>query len=797
MARRSLPASLDQLFARHGARIAVLTPPAGGQRVPGAHSAKYPRAVPLTDSQPPHPPALDDRFDIQRELGRGAMAVVYLAHDRRHNRPVAIKVFHPGGGGSAGGAARFLREIDLAARLTHPHILPVYDSGEAGGVIYYVMPYVDGESLRHYLHRGERLPADEAVRLAREVADALDYAHRHAVIHRDIKPENILIEDGHAVVADFGVARALETAASQRLTDTGGAIGTPLYMSPEQAGGEPIDGRADVYSLACVLFEMPTGRPPFDGPTALAILTRRLSGEAPRLRTIDPAIRPDVEAAVARALALDPADRFATAAGFSAALASSAASAPDAARATGQGGEASIAVLPFVNMSADPDNEYLSDGITEELINALAKVPGLRVAARTSTFALKGKDHDVRALGERLRVRTLLEGSVRKAGSRLRITAQLVSAADGYHLWAETFDRNLDDVFALQDEIARTLVGTLRPQLLGTGGAPLVERGTEKLAAYTLYLRGRHFLWKRSAETYRIALNYFRRALNEDPGYARAHVGMGHAYTMLGFDEFAAMPPVEAMPMAKVEIERALELDPGLADAHARKALLTYLYDWDWARAGQEFAHAMSLDPQHTPTLHWYSMYLAAMGRHDESLWVINRAVRAEPESEYVNVQLGRCFYFAGRYDDAIQHLVAAIEMEPGSVDNAVTLARVYLSQGRNADAARLIEGCVQRAGRAPILLAFLGQAYAACGRRDDALALLAELGVASETRYIPASYQASVLTRLGDLDEGFRFWDLALQQRSGWLTFLRVEPLWREVASDPRYTALLQKLGL
>ncbi|HET8624424.1 MAG TPA: protein kinase, partial [Gemmatimonadales bacterium] len=675
----------------------------------------------------------------------------------------------------------------------------VYDSGESGGVMYYVMPYVEGESLRGYLTRVQRLPADEAVRLVREVADALDYAHRHGVIHRDIKPENILIEDGHAVVADFGVARALEAAAGQQLTQTGGAIGTPLYMSPEQSGGVPtIDGRADIYSLGCVLFEALTGRPPFEGPTPLAVLTRRLSESAPLLRTLDPTIPRHVEAAVARALAPDPADRFATADGFSAALAASAPELPLGSRAAGASRpqiEASIAVLPFVNLSADPDNEYLSDGITEELINALAKVPGLRVAARTSSFALKGKDHDVRALGERLRVRTLLEGSVRKAGSRLRITAQLIDAADGYHIWSETYDRNLDDVFAMQDEIARTLVGTLKPQLLGP--APLVERGTEVLAAYTLYLRGLHFLWKRAPETYRTALDYFRQAAAEDPAYARAYVGMGHAYTMLGFDEFAAMPAVEAMPKAKTEIAKALELDPMLADAHARKALITFIYDWDWARADQEFSYAMNLDPQHTPTLHWYSLYLAAMGRHDESLWVINRGLRAESESEYLNVQLGRCYYYAGRYEEAIRQLVATMEMEPGSVNNCVTLARVYLSQMRHAESAALIEGCIARAGRVPILVAFLGQTYAASGRRDEALALLAELRAASERRYIPASYQALILVEAGEMDEGFKYWNLACQQRCGWLTFIRVEPLWRRLESDPRYTVLMKQLGL
>jgi TolB-like protein/Tfp pilus assembly protein PilF len=518
---------------------------------------------------------------------------------------------------------------------------------------------------------------------------------------------------------------------------------------------------------------------------------------------LDPAIPVAVEVAVARALARDPAERFATAAGFSAALAPSAAATPTpgpVARAlpgSRQAGEASIAVLPFLNLSADPDNEYFSDGITEELINALAKVSGLRVAARTSSFGLKGKELDVRAVGERLRVRTLLEGSVRKAGTRIRITAQLINTADGYHLWSETYDRNLEDVFVLQDEITRTIVATLKPQLLSSGDAPLVESGTEQVRAYTLYLRGRHFLPKRTADTYRLALDYFHQAIEEDPKYARAYVGVAHAYTMLGFDQFAGMPPLEAMPKAKAAVAKALELEPMLADAHSRKALLTWLYDWDWTRADQEFAYSVSLDSQHTTTLHWYSMYLAAMGRHEESLWTINSALRLEPVSEYLNVQLGRCYYYARRYDEAVRQLIATMEMEPGSVDNSVTLARVYLKLERYAESSALLEESIARAGRVPILLTFLGQTYAEWGRQSEALGILAELRAVAESRYIPPAYHAIVLMALGEVDEGCRFWELAYEQRSGWLPFLRVEPLWDSLRAHPGCLDLVKRMRL
>ena len=749
---------------------------------------------------PPLPAgALGDRYEIQRELGQGGMATVYLARDKRHGRQVAVKLLRADFCAEFG-HGRFLREIQLAAGLTHPHIVPLYDSGEAGGVPYYIMPYVEGESLRNYLDRAGRLPVDEAVRLIREVADALDYAHRQGIVHRDIKPENVLLEDGHAVVADFGVAQAVNAAVSERQTLAGGTVGTRVYMAPEQAGGEPgVDGRADLYSLACVLYEALTGSPPLTAPSPLATLARRLTETAPSLRSYDPRIPAAVESAVARALSLEPAARFATAAGFAAALGPGALTEPAepaGAPAAPQAGDTSVAVLPFLNLTREPDNEYLSDGITEELINALVKVPGLRVAARTSTFAFKGKQQDARAIGERLQVRTLVEGSVRRSANRVRITAQLINVADGYHLWSENFDRDLDDMFALQDEIASTIAARLSPRLMRRA-APLVESGTGHVGAYTLYLRGRHYVLKRSADAYRQALEYFRQSVEADPGYARAYTGIAHVYTMLGFDQFAGMPPLEALPHAKAAIGKALELDPMLADAHGRKAMITWLYEWDWEAADREFAYAVRLDPQHTPTLHWHSMYLATMGRHDESLWTINRALRLEPESEYLNVQLGRCLYYARRYDEAVRQLLATVEMEPDSVDNGVTLARVYLKLERFGEATALLEQCIARAGRAPILLGLLGQAHAASGRAGDARALLAELETVADRRYVPPTYFALVEMELGRLDAGFARWERAFEMRSGWLPFLRVEPLWDKIRAHPRYTTLLARMGL
>ena len=401
--------------------------------------------------------ALPERYNIERELGHGGMANVYLAKDLKHPRSVALKVLKPELASSLG-TDRFLREIEIAAGLTHPHILPLYDSGEAGGLLYYVMPHV-GESLRDRLIRERQIPLEDALRITGEVAGALDYAHSRDVVHRDIKPENILFQAGHAVVSDFGIARAITVAAEGRMTGTGIAVGTPGYMSPEQAEGiDELDGRSDLYSLGCVLYEMLAGDPPFTGWSAQAILARQLVDPVPRLRTVRDTVPEWLEQAVLRLLAKAPADRFATVAEFVAGLTEPSTitvAEPAPFVQTTPAPEHSIAVLPFVNLSADPENGYFCDGMTEEILNALSAVPSLHVASRTSAFTFKGATEDIRTIGEKLRVRAVLEGSVRRADVKLRVTAQLINVADGFHLWSQTYDREMKDVFAIQDEIGR------------------------------------------------------------------------------------------------------------------------------------------------------------------------------------------------------------------------------------------------------------------------------------------------------------------------------------------------------
>jgi eukaryotic-like serine/threonine-protein kinase len=744
--------------------------------------------------------ALAGNYQIERELGRGGMATVYLARDPKHGRSVALKVLRPELAVTLG-SDRFLREIQVAARLTHPHILALHDSGESEGLLYYVMPYIDGESLRERLNRETRLPPAEVVKIGREVADALDYAHSRGVVHRDIKPENILLGAGHAIVGDFGIARALSVSGIANVTAEGTIIGTAAYMSPEQADGSEVDGRSDIYSLGCVLFELLVGTIPFAGPTALAIITRRLIEVAPPLRAIDSAISPALEAVVAKALFRNPAERFATAGEMSGAL-------ERADRLGHSGGQnidlsdahrladASIAVLPFANLSADPEAEYFSDGMTEEIITALSQVPGLRVAARSSSFAFKGKKADARTIAEQLKVRTVLEGSVRKSGNRIRLTAQLISAADGYSLWSQRYERTLADVFAVQDELARAIAANLTQKVAGTSSGPLVQPPTENLDAYTLYLRGRQAMTLASIEGFRNAVTYFGEAVKVDPSYAHGHAWLAYGYSVIGFDEFGVLPPAEAMPKAKAAAIRAIELDDSLGDGHLARGLCAFLYEWDWALARDEFERAMSTGSTPAHLQHWYALFLCASGHTEEGLQVARRAQTLDPLSMTLQVTVGRCLYYQRRFDEAISTFRAHLERHPTSIQGYVSLYRALRMRGMPLEALLELERGLSVIGRIPILLGFAGHVHARLGQRDQALDLLDELRQLAVRRHVPVVYQAEILFGLGDVDEAFTLWNIAADQRSGWLSFLQSDPAWDPLRSDRRYIALLHRVG-
>lgn len=593
--------------------------------------------------------ALATSYRLDRELGRGGMATVYLAHDIRHNRRVALKVLHPDISGSIG-PDRFLREIQLAAQLNHPHIVPLFDSGGAGGYLFYVMPVVEGETLRDRLLRDGQIPLEESLNLVRGIASALDYAHRQNIVHRDIKPENVMLQDGEAVVMDFGIGKVASMASGDTLTQTGMVVGTPAYVSPEQAAGEPkIDGRSDQYSLACVLFEMLSGKKPFTGPTAQSIISKRFSDPVPSLRSVFNAAPEEVENALLRALARDAVDRFATTVEFARALVATHMSTPDGSP-LGQGSTGkSIAVLPFTNMSADPEGDFFADGIADEIITALSKVKALRVVSRTSSFTFKGKNDDIREIGRKLQVSTILEGSIRKAGKRLRLNAQLVSTSDSSQLWAERYDRELEDVFAIQDEIASSIVAALRVVLTEDEKKAIEQVPTTNIDAYEYYLRGRQFFHQHRRRAHEFARQLFERAIELDPGYALAHCGVADCCSFL-YQYFDAS---EAnLTKAISASRRALDLAPQLAESHASAGLaisLTGKFD----EAQKEFEEAMRLNPGSFEAAYFYARACMAVGKNEEAAQWYERAVAVRPDDFAAMMLLGGVYASIGKVEES------------------------------------------------------------------------------------------------------------------------------------------------
>jgi len=602
-------------------------------------------------------PALADRYQVERELGRGGMATVFLAQDLRHDRPVALKVLHPELALSLG-PDRFLREIQIAARLQHPHIVALYDSGRVGELLYYVMPYVEGESLRQRLDRERALPVDEAIHIARGVAAALGYAHRQQVVHRDIKPENVMLHEGEPLVTDFGIAKAVTAAAAENLTQTGTAVGTPAYMSPEQAAGEAeLDGRSDIYSLGAMLYEMLAGTAPFAGPTVQAIMAKLFAEPVPPLRERRPDVPEAVEQAVLKALAKAPADRYDPATQFAEALKGGApggGSTPPRAVPAASGAHAaikSIAVLPFADMSPQRDQEYFCEGMADEIINALTKIQALRVASRSSAFTFKGQNQDVRRVGEQLGVNTVLEGSVRKAGTRLRITAQLINVADGYHLWSDRYDREMEDVFAIQDEIAQSIVKALRVVLSDEERRAIEKSPTENVDAYEYYLRGRQFFHQFRRKGILFARRMFERAIELDSRFALAHAGVADCCAFLYMYWDGSKANLESADSAS---RKALELDPELAEAHASRGFALSL-SRQYAGARQEFETAIRLNPKLYEAHYLYARTCVQENKLEEAVQHYSDASRVRPEDYQALLLMTAPLRALGRIEEAME----------------------------------------------------------------------------------------------------------------------------------------------
>ena len=704
---------------------------------------------------PSHPPAetgipdhlvaaFAGRYRIERELGTGGMATVYLARDLRHDRDVALKVPHQEVAHTLG-PERFLREIRLAAKLSHPHILPLYDSGVADGILYFVMPNIEGASLRDRLNHVKVLPVEEAVRIASEVAGALDYAHRHDVLHRDIKPENIMFHEGHAMVADFGIGKALSAVEGEAATQTGITVGTPTYMSPEQAGGDPVDGRSDLYSLGCVLYEMLVGEPPFTGRTVQALLAKRLLQTPADVTDLREGVPRPVARAVQRVLARTPIDRYDTGALFAISLGevetvSAAAAAP----------EKSLAVLPFANTSSDPENEFFADGITEEILNALAQIPGLRVAGRTSSFSFKGKNLELRAIGEQLNVRTVLEGSVRRSGKRVRITAQLSDVTDGFRMWSERYDREIEDVFAVQDEIATAIAEKLKATLQSGRSVTLEQRSTTSIEAYEAYLKGRALFYRRGVAI-REGMTLMQRALELDPKYGLAWAGLADGYSLLGY--YGVLPPEVCAPAAREAAAKALEFGPDLAEAHNALAQVSLIFDWDWPLTERSFRRALELNPGYLQAGAWYGLFYLGFvsGRWTEAVDFLQEVQRPEPLSAYAAACVCLGLGFGGQPLEAVQWADKACQLDPTAFLSLWVKQTALFFNGQYAESIEVGDRLLNYSGRHLWALVYLGVACADSGDLVAARAIHGELTARATREYVGPFMRAVVAAAIGE----------------------------------------------
>jgi TolB-like protein len=743
------------------------------------------------------------RYTVVDELGRGGMGRVYKALDKEINETVALKVLVPGLALDERLIERFRNELKLARRIAHKNVCRIFDLGNFEGTYFITMEYVAGDTLRSILRMTGPLGAPRALAIAGQVCDGLAEAHRLGVVHRDLKSANIMIDrEGDARIMDFGIAR--DVGAKDR-TDRGALVGTPDYMAPEQVEGLEIDRRADIYSFGVILFEMATGRLPFEGPTPLSVALMHKTARPPDTRELNAQVPDGLSAAIARCLEKDRGSRFQRIEELAAALhgvaeeiEAPAAVRPrpkaDTLRPGGTPALRSVAVLPFADLSPRKDQDYFCQGLAEEIITALAKIPELEVAAKSSAFSAEFRTMDVREVGRRLGVAAVLEGSVRKVENRLRITAQLLNVANGYHLWSEKYDRTFEDIFAIQDEITRAIVENLRLKFLGEEKAPLLKRTTDNPEAYNLYLKGRYFWNKRTGEGLKRALECFAQAIQADPAFVRAYAGISDCYGILAL---YYLPPRPTLMKAKGAAERAVELDEALPEAHTSIAFVKQKLERDWAGAEKEYRRAIELEPDYLWSHHWYSLFLAAMGRHQESFAEVKRALEIDPTMAQVTMIHGMDLYLARYYERAVEELQKAVELDPQHVLATFYLGVAHVELGHFEQALAQIERAGELGGGAGFFVQGIGYVHASAGRKDLAQAVLARLAQIADKTYLSPYFTALIHFRLGENDRGFEALDRAFDEGDHWLEFLRVFPVFDGVRTDPRYAALVEKLKL
>ena len=776
---------------------------------------------------------LTGRYRVERELGRGGMAIVYLALDEKHSRPVALKVLRPEISGAIG-AARFLREIQIAAQLNHPHILPLYDSGDSNGLLYYAMPYVTGESLRQRLDREPQMSLHDTVQIGTEVASALSYAHARDIVHRDIKPENILLSEGYALVADFGIARAITAAeASGPVTTAGITVGTPVYMSPEQALAEAVDGRSDQYSLGCVLYEMLTGRPPFGGTTAQAVLAKHTLDPVPSIRAVRADVPDALDQVVTLTLAKQPADRYpnaealdqalrgsitgevvtrrvaraepprrrqrrrlamlATFTVIAAAVATAIVRRPHG-RAAPAIAPSSVAVIPFTNASGAGQPDYYVDGFTEDLIGALRRIPGLQVAPATSSYRFARTARTPRELGQRLGASYLIGGSVLRQGSRVKVRSYLIRTATGDTILPATYDTldrgNLD----VQADIVRSIASQLRVNLSAATAASMARRPTRNPVAYDLYLQARAADEQRTLPSLKRAIQLFQAAIKADTGFALAYAGLADAYGFMAAFQYA--PTRDYFPQSRAAGNEAVARDSLLPEAYASLGFVALFYDWNVPDAFRQLDEALRLDSTLTRAHLFKSHVFITQHQSDSAVAEMRAAQALEPFSLIVGTRLMTALYFAGRAEEAAREGELVLAGDSTYALAVPDLARSYLLLGRCADAIRITSRPMTNFYEGVRTLA--GIAYARCGQPERARQVLKELDARRRAGVYVEHYDyAAIYAVLGDLDRAFREFNLAVDDREFFLFSVTWDPMWEFLHPDPRFAALTARIAL
>ncbi len=763
---------------------------------------------------------------------------MYRARDTRLGREVAIKVLPERLAGDPNALSRFEREARAVAALSHPNILAIHDFGEERGLRYAVTELLEGQTLRERLVR-ERLAWRKALEIGISLADGLSAAHARGIIHRDLKPENIfLTSNGQVKILDFGLARADAVASDQltsaptksSATEAGTVLGTLGYMSPEQVGGQPADTRSDIFSLGCVLYEMLAGRRAFPGESPGQIMAAILRDQPAEMAGAGTQIPEGVSRIVWRCLEKTPGERFQSAGDLSFALkeplgSGTSGAAPERSRVTRRAGLLlaaaavvlvgvalglllrgrraapsrieSLAVLPLANLSGDPQQEYFADGMTEELITALAKISALRVTSRTSVMRYKSSSKSLPEIAKELGVDAVVEGSVTRSGSQVKITAQLIDASRDKHLWADSFQRDLKDVLALQGEVARTIAGEIGVRLTPQERLRLTEKKTVNPAAYEAYLRGKYHLFRRTADDARKSLAAFQQAVETQPDYALAYAGMAEAYLTASGSAQGALSPKEGFPKAKAAAIRAAELDPTLGDPYVSLAWSSFVFDRDWTTAESQFQRALRLSPDY-PTAHeTYATFLSRMGRFDEALREARRAQELDPLSPDVNTMVGINLGLARRDGEAIPWFRRVLDMDPNFLRAHFGLGLSLVHQKRYDEAISELQKAAELSGGGAAQLAALGYACAVANRRAEALEIVAKLMERSKERYVPPAMVATVFSGLGDRDQAMSWLEKAIEERDPWLTGLKVEPMFDSLRSDPRFVDLLHRAGL